>query len=119
MTIELAIDYIRRRMQELGHSDRYHLRFRHYVLTPRQTIRIEAIDQLFILIEPVGNVRVESIFGLYDLTVDHSNELQYEHQGQIQATNHTHRLQHVRFIQVIPIPIHSKNSTHATDRGKV
>jgi hypothetical protein len=119
MTIDLAIDYIRRRMLELGHGDLYHLRFRHYVLTPRQRISIDALDQLFILIEPVGNVNVESVFGMYDLTVDNSNELQYEHQGQIQLSNYTYRVQHVRFIQVIPIPVNSKKITDATLRGKI
>lgn len=119
MTIELAIDYIRRRMQELGHGDQYHLRFRHFVLTPRQQITIEAIDQLFILVEPIGAINIESTFGMYDLTVDHSNELQYEHQGQLRVANYTHRLQHARFIQVIPIPITAKTTNNATDRGKV
>jgi hypothetical protein len=102
MTIELAIDYIRRRMEELGHGDQYYLRFRHFVLQGKQAITIEAGDQLFILVEPMGTVSIESSFGIYDLTISNTNELQYEHQGHLTLTNYTGRQQHVRFIQVIP-----------------
>lgn len=102
MTIDLATDYIRRRMEELGHGQQYHLRFRHFVLVPKEQISIEAVEQLFVLVEPIGTVRIESEFGLYDLTVDNSNELQYEHQGNVRVANYTHRIQHVRFVQVIP-----------------
>lgn len=103
MTIQLAVDYIRRRMLELGHEDRYHLRFRHFVLQASDQITLDTGDQIFMLVEPIGSVSIESTFAMYDLTIDNSNELQYEHQGQIRINNYTNRTQHVRFIQIIPI----------------
>lgn len=108
MTIDLAIDYIRRRMLELGHADQYHLRFRHFVVQASDQVILDTGDQVFILVEPISAVSIESTFALYDLTADNSNELQYEHQGQIRINNYTSRTQHVRFIQVIPIHIISK-----------
>jgi len=102
MTIALAMDYIRRRMDELGHGDGYYLRFRHFVLQGNQEITIEAGDQLFILVEPIATVSITSAFGVYDLTVSNTNELQYEHQDYLILTNYTSRQQHIRFIQVIP-----------------
>ena len=106
-------------MAELGHGDHYHIRFRHFVLVAKEQISIEAVEQLFMLVEPMGAVNIESAFGMYDLTVDNSNELQYEHQGTIRIANYTSRLQHVRFIQVIPYSQNPKIENNAIDRGKI
>jgi hypothetical protein len=102
MTIELAIDYIRRRMVELGFNDSYHLRFRHFVLKGKQETEVDGDNQLFILVDPRDSISVESVFGIFDVTVDNVNELQYEHQGKITLKNNSSIVQHVRFIQVIP-----------------
>lgn len=102
MTIELAIDYIRRRMAELGFGDSYHLRFRHFVLKAKQEVKVDGDNQLFILVDPKDSVSVHSVFGIYDITIDTVNELQYEHQGKIRLRNNSTIVQHVRFIQVIP-----------------
>ena len=102
MTIELAIEYIPRRLEELGYGKNYNIRFRHYVLQPNENKKIDADNQLFILIEPNGTASVKSDFGVYDLTAFNVNELQYEHQGQILINNYTGLMQHVRFIQIIP-----------------
>ena len=36
MTIELAIEYIPRRMKALGYGNDYNIRFRHFVLQPKE-----------------------------------------------------------------------------------
>jgi len=111
MTVDLAIEYIPRRMCELGYGSSYSLRFRHLRLEPGE-VRIEpAYSQLIILVEPPGDVRVESNTGLFDLSEDLSNELQYEHQGEIIITNLSASSGHLRFIQVIP-----KNFNYASDK---
>lgn len=113
MTLDTAWDYARRRMDELGHGDRYILRMRHFVLPPGQPVEIDARDQLFILIEPTDTITVESAFGLFDLSTDSTNELQYEHSGTITLTNNAPIIHHLRLLQIIPQP------PHATDRSKV
>jgi hypothetical protein len=102
MTIELALKYIPGRMEELGYGTAYNIRFRHFVLLPNEKKTIHAGNQLFILIEPGETVNVESDFGIYDLSIDNTNELQYEHQGNICIRNHASITKHARFIQVIP-----------------
>lgn len=102
MTIELALEYIPRRMKELGYGDHYSIQFRHFVLPPREKVKIHATNQLFILIEPLDTLSVKSDAGLFDVTIDHVNELQYEHQGAVQIRNYATITQHARFIQVIP-----------------
>lgn len=101
MTTEIALGYLKGRMYELGYGDKYYIRLRHFVLRPKESITINADVNMFLLIEPPTMVRVESSFGIHDLTVDNINELQYEHQGNIQVENYASRLQHVQFIQVI------------------
>lgn len=102
MTIQLAIEFIPKRMQELGYGDQYNIRFRHFVLQPKERRKIHAANQLFLLIDPNDSVAVVSDFGVYDLTASNVNELQYEHQGSIRIRNYAGITQHVRFIQIIP-----------------
>jgi hypothetical protein len=102
MTVALAIEYIPRRMKALGYNNDYNIRFRHFVLQPKERKKIHADNQLFILIEPNDTVSVKSDFGIYDLAAINVNELQYEHQGNIRIRNYAGVTQHIRFIQVIP-----------------
>ena len=102
MTTELAMEYIPSRMKELGYGNNYHIRFRHFVLQPKERKKIHADDHLFILINGTDAVMVKSAFGIFDLVASNVNELQYEHQGNIQIRNYTGLTQHVRFIQIIP-----------------
>ena len=102
MTIALAIEYIPRRMKDLGIGSDYYLRFRHFVLQPNEKIDLNADNQFFILVDEVAEVSISSDFGLYDLSDPNTNEQSYEHQGSISITNNTTSRTHVRFIQVIP-----------------
>ena len=102
MTIELAIEYIPKRMEELGCGNEYNIRFRHFVLQAKERKKIHADNQLFLLIEANDAVSIRSDFGVYDLAAINVNELQYEHQGNIRIRNYAGVTQHVRFIQIIP-----------------
>jgi len=102
MTPEIAADYLRRRMDELGYGDRYYTRLRHFVLRSLDSITVDAEQSLLILAEPQVMVRVQSGFGVFDLSTTAANELQYEHQGSITITNYSAAPSHVRFIQGIP-----------------
>ena len=101
MTGELALEYIRKRMAEMGHKD-YLLRFRHLLIRVNETREIIGYNQIFMLIEPVPNIRIESDVGLFDINEDHANELQYEHRGIIKTTNLSLSPTNVRFLQAIP-----------------
>ncbi len=100
MTPNLALEYIARRMSELCRED-YHIRFRHLRLQPGEQRNLAAHTDIFILVEPPTDVRVESDVGIFDVSEDGANELQYEHQGSIRVTNYSLFANHVRFIQVI------------------
>jgi hypothetical protein len=103
MTVQLALEYIPRRMRELGYCDRYLIRFRHLRLLPGEQRWMQAYNQLLILIEPPeGGVIIQSDGGYFDISDDNSTELQYEHQGELLVVNQSPVVTHVRFIQVIP-----------------
>ena len=102
MTINLALEYIPRRMEELGYKKNYIIRFRHLILQANETQTIDADNQFFYLIEEAENVRVESETGVFDLSESNVNEMQYEHQNKIQITNYLSDINHLRFIQIIP-----------------
>lgn len=102
MTIDLALEYIPRRLAELGHKDGFHMRFRHFSMRGEEKIQIAVYNEFFVLIEDVSEVRISSDTGVYDLTATNVNEMQYEHQGAIEIINQSVTITHVRFIQVIP-----------------
>ena len=102
MTIALALEYIPRRMEELGHGKNYYIRFRHFVLQPSEHMDLKAYNEFYMLIDEPDNINIVSDFGLFDLTFDRTNEQQYEHQGFISVQNYSASVNHVRFIQVIP-----------------
>lgn len=102
MTIELAIEYIPRRMNDIGVGSNYFLRFRHFVLQPLEIIELDADNQFFIQVDELADVSIQSDFGIYDLTDTSISEYQYEHQGQITIHNYSAENKHLRFIQVIP-----------------
>lgn len=102
MTIELALEYIPLRMMELGYGEHYSIRFRHFVLKPMERRKVHGGNQLFILVEPSDTISVKSDFGIYDVTSDTVNELQYEHRGNMRIRNYAGLIQHIRFIEVIP-----------------
>lgn len=110
MTINLALEYIPRRMQELGFGSEYFLRFRHLVLQPLEELEIPAFNQFYILVEEAEDISVKSEFGLFDLSYKNSNEMLYEHQGQINIKNYSKAIKHIRFIQVIPKHNAKRNS---------
>ena len=102
MTINLALEYIPRRMQELGYKGNYYIRFRHLVLQANEEQTIDAYNQFYYLVEEAQNVRVESETGIFDLSENTTNEMQYEHQSKIKNKNYSSGINHLRFIQVIP-----------------
>ena len=102
MTINLALEYIPRRMEELGYGNEYYLRFRHFVLQPAEQLDVPAFNQFFILVDEAEDVSVKSEFGIFDLSLSNANEMLYEHQGQISIQNSAPAIKHLRFIQVIP-----------------
>lgn len=102
MTIALALEYIPRRMKELGYGAEYYIRFRHFVMQPQEKLEVDAYNQFYILVEEVTDASVSSDFGLFDLAVQNTNEQTYEHQGAIAINNYADRINHLRFIQVIP-----------------
>lgn len=103
MTSDLALEYISRRMTEMGYGKNYLVRFRHILLKVGETREITAYNQIFLLIDPMSTIKIESDVGLFDLNEDHANEMQYEHRGRIRITNLSLTSTNARFLQAIPI----------------
>jgi hypothetical protein len=102
MTAELALEYISKRVCELGYGNDYTIRVRHFVLKPKESRKINSHDQFFVLLEPYCELRIESANALFDMSENQINELQYEHRGEITLTNQSIFITHARFIQVVP-----------------
>ena len=105
MTSDLALEYNARRMREMGYGKNYLLRFRHILLKVNEVREITAYNQIFLLIDPVASIRIESDVGLFDVNEDHANEMQYEHRGRIKITNLSLSPTNARFLQAVPVNI--------------
>lgn len=113
MTVNLALEYIPKRMNELGYGSNYYIRFRHLVLRANESIRLDADNQYYFLVEDADNINVTSDFGTFDLSEENSNEMLYEHTGKIDIRNYASTVNHLRFIQVIP-----KHEDNTNNGGK-
>lgn len=102
MTTALAMEYIPRRMKELGIDSNYYMRFRHMVFQAGEKREIDADNQFYFLIEEAFDISISSPMGYYDISETNSNEQSYEHQGNILIDNYGQQINHVRFIQIIP-----------------
>lgn len=102
MNVAIAMEYIPRRMKELGYGSDYYIRFRHLVLEPDEKREINAYNQFYMLIEEPSEIKISSDFGFFDLKEENTNEQDYEHQGRIIIYNYGRNYTGVRFIQVIP-----------------
>lgn len=112
MNIALALEYIPRRMAELGHGSDYYLRFKHLIVADEEILEIDAHNQFYILVEESYDVIIESDFGYYDLNEKYLNEVSYEHQGMISIRNISGKgATALKFIQIIPK--HNTKESHA------
>jgi len=102
MKTEFALDYIPRRMKELGFYNNYLTRWRHFQIDPLGSLLIHADNEFFLLIEPGNFLQVSSKFGVYDINDTSINEMQYEHRGKIYIQNNADVPVMALFIQVIP-----------------
>jgi hypothetical protein len=102
MTAAFALDFIPRRMAELGYSPTYLTRWRQLQLDGQGVLKIDASNEFYYLIKPNLDFVVESQFGINDLTDTSIKEMQYEHRGKITITNKSNLPQLIQFIQVIP-----------------
>ena len=103
MNIAFALDYIPRRMKELGYGDNYLTRYRHVRVEVKQTVQIKAHNQLLFFISPEeNNLNIKSRRGVYNLTDYTINEQQHEHSGVVEINNNTGQNIYALFIQVIP-----------------
>jgi hypothetical protein len=102
MSPEIVWEYIKRRTAALKMGDHYTLRLRHFVLAPGDTMKIPGQGQFFLLVEAVADVSILSESGIFDMTLESTNELIYEHEGDMQLHNYAPSVQHIRFIQIIP-----------------
>jgi|ERR1051326_6088502 hypothetical protein len=101
MTVEFALVYIPGRMRELGYDDEdYFIKPRHFVLQANETRDEAVFDGFLMLVEEPADVSVNSDSGVFDLNAT-ANELDYEHQGQVELNNNADDIRRVRFIQVI------------------
>lgn len=101
MDTAIAMDYIAKRMAELGYI-KYYVRLRHFVLAPGEIRAINGSKDVYLLVQPVQQITINSDFGFYDLLATTANELQYEHTGKIMIVNYSADPNHVRMIQAIP-----------------
>lgn len=102
MYLAFALDYIPRRMRELGYGENYVTRYRHLYVADKTVMKIDADNQLWMFIEPEAVVTISSERGVYDMYDTTINQQQHEHSGKIKVSNNSGRDVYVLFIQAIP-----------------
>ena len=102
MNLAFALDYIPRRMEEMGFGTEYITRYRHVFVEDKKQVTISAYNQYWYFIEPNG-LKIESERGVFDIADTAINIQQHEHSGKIKISNDTANMDvWILFIQVIP-----------------
>jgi len=100
MTEQFIIDYIPKRIAQLGFS-KYHIRYRDVSVQPGSIV-IPAFNELFFIVDDPQNIIVESDYGMYDsFTAPPLESNEHEHRGEIYITNPSAAVSRIKFIQVI------------------
>jgi hypothetical protein len=102
MTEAFIISFIPYRVAQLGYSE-YHIQYKELVLNGGQTLRIDAFNELYFLVDSPDGIAVDSSYGIYDTTGTVVTEQCYQHKGQISITNPGFESRRIKFIQVIII----------------
>lgn len=113
MELAFAIDYIPRRMKELGFKD-YAVRYRHVRVTDKGVV-IDAQNQIWLAISPDAEIIIHSKAGIFKMNDKSINEQQYEHRGRIEISTASTELIYSLFIQIIPL--HSNNKKKSKQNG--
>lgn len=103
MNLAFALDFIPRRMSELGFGEDYITRYRHVLVEDKTVLTINANNQFMYFISPEEmNLSIRSKRGVFSLSDYSINEQQHEHSGKIEINNQTGQNLYVLFVQVIP-----------------
>lgn len=105
MTEEIAIAVVKKRMQERGYAEEdYCISYKQFVLQGEEVLEIGAYGaEWYMLTKEVDSVKITSDMGMYDLTSILTNELLYEHEGNIRIENYSSDMVYVPMIQVTPM----------------
>lgn len=114
MELVFALDYIPRRMKELGFED-YAVRYRHIRVLDKSSMTIEGQNQIWLAINPSTLLTIRSKAGIFKWNDKSINEQQYEHRGKITVVSDSSAVIYQLFIQVIPL--HSNNKKKQTKNG--
>jgi hypothetical protein len=102
MNETLAMEFVKRRMNELGFGENYISDIKHLVLLPNEKREVSAFNEFYYLLRDTENIRIRSDFGFYDLSFAHTNAQSYEHHGQIFLENTSPLRNHLRFLHILP-----------------
>lgn len=102
MDASLLKELLHQRITERGYSvATSQIAYRDLMLASGQQRHIQAYNQLWLLIDDVPGLRINSSYGLYDLSNFAADEQQHEHTDQITLENLTTAPLQVKMYQII------------------
>jgi hypothetical protein len=100
MTEQFIMQYVPKRLQQLGYSN-YHLRYHDLVVGAESKTEIPAWNDLYFIVDDPRGFVIESDYGLYDSTDNLLTDNVHQHRGAITVWNPTDESRRIKFIQVI------------------
>jgi hypothetical protein len=100
MSEQFILDFIPRRIEELGYKD-FKIRYRDFLVEENSSKTILAYNSLYFLAGDPQGVVIESYYGLYDTINFEAEDNIHQHRGEIVITNPGTDKKRIKFIQVI------------------
>lgn len=102
MTESFILDYIPKRMKQLGY-DKWHIRYRDLGLWPEIEVALPAYNEIWFMVGAPTDFYIESDYGIYDGSQVAQHEYSHEHRGNILIRNTSKTKLRIIFIQTIII----------------
>jgi len=102
MDATLLKELIAQRITEKGYSvQKSQIVYRDIALPARASKAFNAYNQLWMLIDDVAGIKIESSYGMYNLSNIVADEQQHEHTDQITIENLTSQATQIKMYQII------------------
>jgi hypothetical protein len=100
MTEQFILQFIPRRIKELDYQE-YYISYADKVIEGGSIQAIQAYNSLYFIVDDPIGLRVESDYGVYDLTDNPSSDNVHQHRGEIIITNPGTDSRRIKFIKVV------------------
>lgn len=100
MTEDFILHQIPKKIEQLGYK-KYHILYKDFFIRKQSSLRVEAFNEIYYVINDPRGIVIESDYGIYDSTGLVLCDNEHLHKGEILISNPGNDDVRLKFVQVI------------------